>query len=126
MTVNYAKIKEAAQNYEQDMTRFLRDIVKYPGESCDEKAHIDRIAEEMRKLEFDKVEIDPMGNVLGYMGTGKTLIGFDAHIDTVGIGNKGNWAFDPYEGFESDTEIGGRGTSDQLGGIVSAFTVPAS
>ncbi|MFR6642669.1 MAG: YgeY family selenium metabolism-linked hydrolase, partial [Megasphaera sp.] len=120
MTVNYAKIKEAAQNYEQDMTRFLRDIVKYPGESCDEKAHIDRIAEEMRKLEFDKVEIDPMGNVLGYMGTGKTLIGFDAHIDTVGIGNKGNWAFDPYEGFESDTEIGGRGTSDQLGGIVSA------
>lgn len=78
MTVNYAKIKEAAQNYEKDMTRFLRDIVKYPGESCDEKAHIDRIAEEMKKLEFDKVEIDPMGNVLGYMGTGKTLIGFDA------------------------------------------------
>ena len=96
MTVNYAKIKEAAQNYEQDMTRFLRDIVKYPGESCDEKAHIDRIAEEMRKLEFDKVEIDPMGNVLGYMGTGKTLIGFDAHIDTVGIGNQNhqfNWWF---------------------------------
>ena len=30
------------------------------------KAHIDRIAEEMRKLDFDKVEIDPMGNVLGY------------------------------------------------------------
>ena len=38
MTVNYAKIKEAAQNYEKDMTRFLRDIVKYPGESCDEKS----------------------------------------------------------------------------------------
>ena len=42
------------------------------------------------------------------------------HIDTVGIGNKANWNFDPYEGFESETEIGGRGTSDQLGGIVSA------
>ena len=26
----------------------------------------------------------------------------------------------PYDGFESDTEIGGRGTSDQMGGIVSA------
>ena len=74
----------------------------------------------MRKLDFDKVEIDPQGNVLGYMGTGETLIGFDAHIDTVGIGNRDNWEFDPYEGFESDTEIGGRGTSDQLGGIVSA------
>ena len=120
MTVPYEKIKEAAKGYEQDMTRFLRDIVKFPGESCGEKEHIDRIAEEMRKLDFDKVEIDPMGNVLGYMGTGKTLIGFDAHIDTVGIGNKANWDFDPYEGFESETEIGGRGTSDQLGGIVPA------
>lgn len=118
--LDFNQIKEAAQKYEADMTRFLRDIVKYPGESCDEKAHIDRIAEEMRKLDFDKVEIDPQGNVLGYMGTGKTLIGYDAHIDTVGIGNIDNWEFDPYEGFESETEIGGRGTSDQCGGIVSA------
>ena len=120
MNLDYAKIKEAAKNYEKDMTKFLRDIVKFPGESCDEKAHIDRIAEEMTKLGFDKVEIDPMGNVLGYMGTGGTLIGFDAHIDTVGIGNKNNWNFDPYEGYENDTEIGGRGVSDQCGGIVSA------
>lgn len=97
MNLDYAKIKEAAKNYEKDMTKFLRDIVKFPGESCDEKAHIDRIAEEMTKLGFDKVDIDPMGNVLGYMGTGETLIGFDAHIDTVGIGNKNNWNFDPYE-----------------------------
>lgn len=69
--MDYNKIKEAAQGYQADMTKFLREIVKFPGESCDEKAHIDRIAEEMRKLEFDKVEIDGMGNVLGYMGTGR-------------------------------------------------------
>ena len=74
--------KRQAQNYEADMTKFLREIVKFPGESCGEKDHIERIAEEMRKLDFDKVEIDPQGNVLGYMGTGETLIGFDAHIDT--------------------------------------------
>ena len=74
----------------------------------------------MKALEFDRVEIDPMGNVLGYMGHGETLIGYDAHIDTVGIGNRDNWTFDPYEGFETEEEIGGRGTSDQMGGIVSA------
>ena len=120
MNLDYAKIKEAAQNYQKDMTKFLREIVKNPGESCDEKAHITRIAEEMRKLDFTKVEIDPMGNVLGYMGTGKTLIAFDAHIDTVGIGNRNNWNFDPYEGYETEEEIGGRGVSDQCGGLVSA------
>lgn len=118
--MDYAKIKEAAQGYEQAMTKFLRDLVKIPGESVGEEGHVKRIEQEMNAVGFDKVVIDPMGNILGYMGSGKTLIGFDAHIDTVGIGNIDNWEFDPYEGFESDTEIGGRGTSDQLGGIVSA------
>ena len=118
--MDYNKIKEAAQNYEADMTKFLRELVHFPGESCGEKDHVMRIKEEMEKLGFDKVEIDPMGNILGYMGTGSTLIGFDGHIDTVGIGNRNNWEFDPYEGFETETEIGGRGTSDQMGGIVSA------
>lgn len=118
--MDYNKINEAAKGYEAAMTSFLRDLVRIPGESCTEKGHIMRIREEMEKVGFDKVEIDPMGNVLGYMGCGKTLIGFDAHIDTVGIGNISNWSFDPYEGFETETEIGGRGTSDQMGGIVSA------
>ena len=118
--MDFEAIKQAAQGYEKEMTRFLRDLVQIPGESCDEEGHINRIAEEMKAVGFDKVEIDPMGNVLGFMGTGKTLIGYDAHIDTVGIGNLDNWTFDPYAGYETETEIGGRGTSDQMGGIVSA------
>lgn len=118
--LDFKKIKEQAQGYEKAMTKFLRDLVAIPGESAEEKGVVERIAEEMKTIGFDKVEIDPQGNVLGYMGTGKTLIGFDAHIDTVGIGNRANWNFDPYEGYETETEIGGRGTSDQLGGIVSS------
>ena len=95
MNLDFNKIKEAAQGYEAAMTKFLRDLVKIPGESAGEEGHINRIAEEMKAVGFDKVEIDPMGNVLGYMGTGETLIGFDAHIDKVGIGNIANWTFDP-------------------------------
>ena len=118
--MDYSQINAAAEGYKADMTRFLRDLVKIPGESCGEKGHVMRIKEEMEKIGFDKVQIDPMGNILGFMGSGQTLIGFDAHIDTVGIGNRDNWEFDPYEGYETDSEIGGRGTSDQMGGIVSA------
>ena len=120
MSFDFNKIKAAAHGYEKQMTKFLRDLVAIPGESAEEKCVAVRIAEEMRMAGFQKIETDKQGNVLGYMGTGETLIGFDAHIDTVGIGNRANWEFDPYEGFESDTEIGGRGTSDQLGGIVSS------
>lgn len=115
----FGKIKEKAESYRTDMTKFLRDLVKIPGESAEEEGVIKRIEQEMKKVGFDKVDIDPMGNVIGYMGSGKTLIGIDAHIDTVGVGNRDNWEFDPYEGYENDSEIGGRGTSDQLGGIVS-------
>jgi putative selenium metabolism hydrolase len=102
------------------MTRFLRDLIKIPGESCGEEAVARRILAEMQKLGFDKAELDPMGNVQGWMGAGKTLIAYDGHIDTVGLGELSNWKFDPYEGYETETEIGGRGASDQRGGVVSA------
>ncbi len=118
--MDFARVRAAAAGYLPQMTKFLRDLVRIPGESAQERGVILRIEQEMKAVGFDKVVIDPMGNILGTMGTGKTLIGFDAHIDTVGIGNKSNWTFDPYEGYETDLEIGGRGASDQLGGIVSA------
>jgi len=118
-TIDFAEITKRAQAYLPAMTRFLRDMVAIPSESCDEEKVILRIKEEMEKVGFDRVEIDPMGNILGYIGSGPRLIAFDAHIDTVGIGAAGNWEFDPYQGFEDDECIGGRGTSDQEGGMAS-------
>ncbi|MBW1635124.1 MAG: YgeY family selenium metabolism-linked hydrolase [Deltaproteobacteria bacterium] len=117
--LNFAKINQLAEKYKPEMTAFLRDMVAIPSESCDEQAVVARIKEEMEKVGFDKVEIDPMGNVLGTIGHGKHVIAMDAHIDTVGIGNRDNWEFDPYEGYEDEETIGGRGTSDQEGGMAS-------
>jgi putative selenium metabolism hydrolase len=118
--MDFSLIKQAAEKYEAPMTKFLRDLIAIPGESAGEEKVVLRIKQEMEAVGFDKVEIDPMGNILGYMGDGDKIIAYDAHIDTVGIGNIANWTFDPYAGFETDEEIGGRGASDQLGGIVSA------
>ncbi len=115
----YDSINELAAKYEPDMTRFLRDMIAIPSESCQEEEVINRIREEMEKVGFDRVEIDPMGNVLGYIGDGPRLVAFDAHIDTVGVGLASNWEFDPYEGYEDDEVIGGRGASDQEGGMAS-------
>jgi putative selenium metabolism hydrolase len=117
--LDVAKINELADSYKPEMTRFLRDMIRLPSESCQEKAVVERIKAEMEKVGFDKAEIDPMGNVLGTIGSGKHLIAMDAHIDTVGVGNQDNWEFDPYEGYEDDEVIGGRGASDQEGGMAS-------
>ena len=116
---DFTKIKELAENYKPAMTRFLRDMIRLPSESCQEKAVIERIEIEMQKVGFDNVEIDPMGNILGTIGNGKHLVAMDAHIDTVGVGNRDNWDCDPYEGREDDELIYGRGASDQEGGMAS-------
>ena len=118
--MDFEAIKKAAQGYQADMTRFLRDMIAIPSESCEEKGVANRIAEEMKKLGYDKVEFDKLGNVIGWMGTGDKIIALDSHIDTVGIGNIENWTHDPYQGYEDEKVIYGRGGSDQEGGMASA------
>ena len=118
--LDYDRIKEAAKTYEPDITAFLRAMISHPSESCHEKEVVACIKTEMEKLGFDKVEVDGLGNVIGWMGSGDKIIAIDGHIDTVGIGNRDNWSDDPYTGYETDDIIYGRGGSDQEGGLASA------
>ena len=118
--MDFEAIKKAAQGYQADMSRFLRDMISHPSESCEEKEVVMCIKAEMEKLGYDKVEIDGLGNVIGWMGSGEKIIAIDSHIDTVGIGNISNWEQDPYKGYETEDIIYGRGGSDQEGGMASA------
>ena len=118
--MDFEKIKSAAEGYKADMSAFLRAMISHPSESCEEKEVVACIKAEMEKLGYDKVEVDGLGNVIGWMGEGEKIIAIDSHIDTVGIGNINNWTHDPYEGYEDDEVIYGRGGSDQEGGMASA------
>lgn len=119
-TAKIEAVKKAAEAYRPAMVKFLRDLIAIPSESCEEEGVIKRTIEEMKALGFDKAEIDPEGNALGFMGDGEKIIAFDGHIDTVGVGNPENWEEDPYKGYETEDIIYGRGGSDQEGGVVSA------
>ena len=68
------KVRSVGESYKEAMTKFLRDLIAIPSESCQEKFVVLRIKEEMEKLGFDKVEIDGLGNILGYMGKGDKII----------------------------------------------------
>jgi putative selenium metabolism hydrolase len=119
MRIDYKSVLGRAEFYKPAISRFLRDMIAIPSESCQEKEVIQRIKNEMISVGFDKVEIDPMGNLIGTIGSGKRLIAFDAHVDTVGVGNIENWEHDPYQGFEDEEIIIGRGASDQEGGMAA-------
>lgn len=119
MSLNYKKVLEKAKEYKPNISKFLRNMIAIPSESSNEKDVILRIKEEMEKVGFDKVEIDPMGNILGYIGHGKHLIAMDAHVDTAGVGEAKLWKYDPFKGYEDEEIIVGRGSSDQEGGMAS-------
>jgi putative selenium metabolism hydrolase len=113
------QIAELSQEYKEDMVAFLRDMISIPSTSCNEKKVVERIKYEMEKVGFDEVIIDRMGNIIGRIGNGKTVIAMDAHIDTVDVGDPSLWEVDPFEGKLSDGIIYGRGASDQEGGMAS-------
>ena len=118
--MDFEAMKKAAAGNQADMTAFLRAMISHPSESCEEKDVAACIKAEMEKLDYDKVEVDGLGNVIGWVGEGDKIIAIDSHIDTVGIGNIDNWTHDPYQGYEDDEVIYGRGGSDQEGGMASA------
>ena len=117
--IDYKKVMELSKKYEPDMVKFLRDMIRIPSESAKEREVIQRIKKEMEKVGFDEIRIDPMGNILGRVGKGKKIIAMDAHIDTVGVGDKNAWQWDPYEGKLENGIIYGRGASDQEAGMAS-------
>lgn len=117
--MEFQKVLSSAENYKDEMITFIRDMIRIPSESCQEKAVIKRIEQEMKKVGFDEIKIDEMGNILGRIGSGKKVIAMDSHIDTVGVGSLNEWNHDPHEGKMENGVIYGRGASDQESAMAS-------
>jgi len=113
------KLNTTVLKHRKDMIAFARDIIRIPSFSMQEGRLVERIKKEMIKVGFDRIKIDAIGNIIGFIGNGKKKIMIDAHIDTVGIGDKTAWKIDPFGGvFKNDT-IYGRGATDQKLSMVS-------
>ncbi|MEF3280825.1 MAG: YgeY family selenium metabolism-linked hydrolase [Elusimicrobiota bacterium] len=113
------KVKELAEKYKKDIINFAVKMIKTPSFSTKEGDLVRLIEKEMIICGFDKVKIDKMGNILGFIGNGKMKVMLDAHIDTVGVGDPKEWKIKPFEGIIKDNKIWGRGASDQKLSMVS-------
>jgi putative selenium metabolism hydrolase len=110
---------DAAENYRDSVTEFLRELIALPSPSCEEKAIAERVVAEMKSLGYEEAFIDAMGNAVGRVGEGSTKIVLDAHMDTVGVGNPMAWPHDPFEGKILDGVVFGRGASDNKGALAA-------
>lgn len=108
-----SRIRLLAARRQKQMTRFLRDLVAIYSPSGQEEGVCRRIAEEMRACGFDEVKFDRLGNVLGRIGRGKTILLYDGHIDTVGISDPEKWPHHPLRPPMRDGRIYGRGVVDE-------------
>ncbi|MCU0286006.1 MAG: YgeY family selenium metabolism-linked hydrolase [Acidobacteria bacterium] len=100
----------------------LSHLVKIKSISKEEKEVNQELKKQMETAGFDEIDIDPLGNVIGRIGNGNRILAIDAHMDTVDVGNPGNWHSDPFSGEIKDGYVLGRGTVDQKGGAASFIT----
>ncbi|NPV87062.1 MAG: YgeY family selenium metabolism-linked hydrolase [Anaerolineae bacterium] len=109
------EIKQRVAARRDDIIQFLRDICAIPSMDSLIGEVGERIQAEMRRLGFDEVRFDRMGNTLGRIGSGERVLVYDSHIDTVGIGNREDWEWDPFTGKVEDGRLYARGASDEKG-----------
>jgi len=110
-----------AMEIKADLVKFMQDIIRIPSLSSEEGAVVERARQEMLRIGYDEVTVDPMGNLLGRIGNGPRVIAFDGHIDTVDVGDPELWDRDPHSGDIEDGILYGRGTSDMKGGVASSI-----
>ena len=110
---------ESARSYEDRIVRFLREMIAIPAESGAEEARCHRVLEEYKTLGFDEAYFDGLGSVIARIGSGPVTILMDGHIDCVGVGDRAQWDFDPFEGKHEDGAIWGRGAVDELPAIAA-------
>ncbi len=115
MADKVSEIQRCVHRHRGAIIQFMRDICAIPSMNSEIGPVGERIQVEMRKLGYDEVRFDKMGNTLGRIGDGPRVIVYDSHIDTVGVGDRGAWPWDPFEGKVEDGILYARGACDEKG-----------
>ena len=115
-------ILEQAKKYRDYTAKNLSEMIKVPGFSCTEKDRVALLRKMCAEAGMEDIRTDGLGSLLGRVGKGRRVLVFDAHIDTVGVGDPSQWKTPPHSGIIKDGLVYGRGSSDQLGGAASMIT----
>jgi len=115
MTDKLTEIQKRVNASREELIQFMLEICEIP--SMDSKIGPvgERVQAEMKKLGFDEVRFDKMGNTIGRIGNGRRVLVYDSHIDTVGIGDPSTWEWDPFKGKIENGVLFARGACDEKG-----------
>ncbi|MDQ3005706.1 MAG: YgeY family selenium metabolism-linked hydrolase [Chloroflexota bacterium] len=109
------EIQKRVNSSREEMIQFMLEICEIPSMNSKIGPVGERVQAEMKKLGFDEVRFDKMGNTIGRIGNGDRVIVYDSHIDTVGVGDPAEWEWDPFKGKIEDGILYARGACDEKG-----------
>lgn len=130
------RVLEAVDALAPRLVQTLSDVVripsinpKYPGQNYDDhigrESEVSAVLADLYRSAGADVEMvtaeDRRDNACGRItgaGGGRSLL-FNGHVDVVPA-NAAAWSRDPFSGLVTDTDVHGRGSTDDKGGVVSA------
>ncbi|MEA4972278.1 MAG: YgeY family selenium metabolism-linked hydrolase [Candidatus Metalachnospira sp.] len=110
---------------ENELIAFVQGAVRIKSYSDEEEDFARYIKKTMEKLNYDEVKFDKLGNVIGRIGNGKTIIHFDGHMDTVRVNDEADWTLPPFSGEIVDGNLWGRGSVDMKSALCTAVYAAA-
>ncbi|MDR3563682.1 MAG: YgeY family selenium metabolism-linked hydrolase [Negativicutes bacterium] len=113
------KVQDTLKALESQLIAFAQDLVRIQSFTGQEEAIVQRIKQEMEKLDYDEILIDKVGNIIGRMGSGPVKILFDSHADHVSVSDAGEWRHGPYSGDIEDGRLYGRASTDMKGSLAA-------
>lgn len=122
-----AQFHDAIADRRDDLIQFTSSIVSTPSLSGEEGNVAQKIIAELKRLEFDDVWTDDVGNIIGKIngGLGPAVM-LNGHMDIVDPGPSEGWPHPAYSGKVVDGYLWGRGSVDMKGPVAAMIYGAAS
>jgi len=112
--------RQSTERRSSELLDFTQRIVATPSMSGHEGDVAALIVEEMKRLDYDEVWTDEVGNLIGKInGDGGPTILLNGHMDVVDPGPPAGWKFPAFSGRVVDGELWGRGAVDMKGPVAA-------
>lgn len=115
------KLKNMCNDYEKEITDFLRQIINTQSYTGQEKDVALLVKQKMKELGYDNIIETEYGDIVGVLGDGDSVIQFDSHMDTVAVNDTELWQYNPFAGEVVDGKMFGRGTSDMKSALAATI-----
>lgn len=120
-------LRAAASRFSAPMIEFGQRLIQTPSLPGEERAIARLTATGMKRLGYDDVWTDRVGNVIGVVrGTrGGPSVQFNTHLDHVDVGDPLLWPYPPFDAVIRGDTLFGRGASDVKGAMATqVYLVP--